>query len=280
MTAGFGRRLHDALAKRGPLCVGIDPHAALLAAWGLPDDAGGLETFCDTVVEAVASEVAVVKPQSAFFERHGAAGIAVLERTIASARAAGAVVVLDAKRGDIGSTAAAYADAYLRPDAPLAVDAVTVHPFLGLGSLDPFVELTRHGGGVFVLALTSNPEGASVQHALAGPDRTVAGDLLAGVRVLNAGADPYGSVGVVVGATVDRLDRGRGEDLDVGGPLLLPGVGAQGGRPADVLRLVGDLADRAVPAVSRSVLSAGPDPAALRAAALSQRDELAAVLRG
>ena len=124
----FGGRLDEALSSRGSLCVGIDPHAALLRDWGLPDDASGLERFALTCVSAIGDEAAVVKPQSAFFERFGAAGIAVLERTVRLARDAGALVVLDVKRGDIGSTMAAYADAYLSPEAPLAVDAITLNP--------------------------------------------------------------------------------------------------------------------------------------------------------
>jgi len=281
MADTFGQRLHAALARRGPLCVGIDPHAALLHAWDLPDDAGGLERFARAAVDAVAGEVAVIKPQSAFFERHGSAGVAVLERTIADARAAGALVLLDVKRGDIGSTAAAYADAYLDPASPLAADAMTVSPYLGLGSLRPFLDAAADAAaGVFVLALTSNPDGRQVQRATAAPGTSVAGSLLAGVRAENVGAHPYGSIGAVVGATVTDLDAHAGEDLDIGGPLLVPGVGAQGGTAADVGRIFAGFAGRVVPAVSRDVLGAGPDGAALRAAARRWRDELAAALAG
>ncbi len=280
MADTFGQRLHAALRDRGPLCVGIDPHGTLLRAWDLPDDARGLERFARTAVEAVAGEVAVVKPQSAFFERHGAAGVAVLERTMADARALGALVLLDAKRGDIGSTAAAYADAYLDPASALAADALTVHPYLGLGSLRPFLEAARAAhAGVFVLALTSNPEGRQVQRALAEPATSVAGSLLAGVAAENAGAEPFGSVGAVVGATVTDIDPALGENLDVNGPLLVPGLGTQGGTPADVARLFGAHADRLVPSVSREVLGAGPDPTALVAAARQWRDALAEALR-
>jgi len=281
MADTFGQRLQAALARRGPLCVGIDPHAALLRDWDLPDDASGLERFARATVDAVAGDVAVVKPQSAFFERHGAAGVAVLERTIADARSTGALVLLDVKRGDIGSTAVAYADAYLDPASPLAADAVTVSPYLGLGSLRPFLDAAADAtAGVFVLALTSNPEGRQVQRATAAPGVSVAGSLLAGIRAENAGAQPYGSVGAVVGATVTELDPAAGEDLAVNGPLLVPGVGAQGGTVADVARLCAGLGDRVVPAVSRDVLSAGPDGAALQAAALRWRDELATALSG
>ena len=152
------------MADRGPFCVGIDPHAQLLLDWGLTDDVAGLETFALTVVEAVAPYVSVVKPQSAFYERFGSRGIAVLERVVSESRAAGALVLLDVKRGDIGSTSQAYADAYLDQSSPLAVDAITASPFLGFGSIAPMIDTARkHDAGVFVLALTSNKEGAEVQ---------------------------------------------------------------------------------------------------------------------
>jgi orotidine-5'-phosphate decarboxylase len=278
VTAPFGLRLHAALADRGPLCVGVDPHPALLAGWGLPDDAEGLARFAAGVVEALAGEVAVLKPQSAFFERHGSAGIAVLESTISAARAAGALVLLDGKRGDIGSTVQAYADAYLRPGAPLAADALTVSPYLGFGSLRPFLDVAAGAGaGVFVLALTSNPEGGQVQRAVTASGRTVAGALLADITAENAATAsgaPFGSVGAVVGATLTEA----GEDLDCGGPLLAPGVGAQGGTPADVRRVFAGVADRVLPAVARDVLAAGPDAAGMREAALRWRDRMAEAL--
>src|SRR5205807_937570 len=137
MRAPFGALVTTAVSLRGPLCVGIDPHPGLLEAWGLPVSADGLERFAMTCVEALAPEIAVLKPQSAFFEAFGSRGVAVLEQIIAAGRAAGALVVVDAKRGDIGSTMAAYAEAYLGDDSPLAGDAVTLSPYLGFGSLQP-----------------------------------------------------------------------------------------------------------------------------------------------
>ncbi|GAB2927000.1 orotidine-5'-phosphate decarboxylase [Rhodococcus aerolatus] len=267
--APFGARLVTAVAARGPLCVGIDPHPALLAAWGLPDDARGLARFARTCVAALAGRVSVLKPQVALFEAHGSAGLAVLEETVAGARAAGALVLADAKRGDIGSTMAAYARAWLGDGSPLACDAVTLSPYLGVGSLEPALELAAATGrGVLVLAATSNPEGAQVQGARAADGRSVAQVVVDDVAGRNAGADPLGSVGVVVGATLHR-----GPDLArLHGPVLLPGVGAQGGTAADVARLVGGLRLGVLPTVSREVLAAGPDKAALAAAA----DRLAA----
>lgn len=193
MTEPFGARLRRAMDERGPLCVGIDPHASLLADWGLDDDIAGLERFSRTVVEALADRVAVLKPQSAFFERFGSRGIAVLEASVQEARAAGALVVMDAKRGDIGSTMAAYAETFLREGAPLFSDALTVSPYLGYGSLRPAVDLARaSGAGLFVLALTSNPEGGEVQHAMRGDGRDVGATMLAHLAAENAGRSPWG----------------------------------------------------------------------------------------
>ncbi|HET7385946.1 MAG TPA: orotidine-5'-phosphate decarboxylase [Nocardioidaceae bacterium] len=259
----FGTRLQAAIEGRGRLCVGIDPHPGLLDAWGLTDSPFGLEKFALGVVEAVGATAAVLKPQSAFFERHGSRGIAVLEQVVAGARELGALVVLDVKRGDIGSTAQAYADAYLDPSSPLAADAITASPFLGFGSLDPLLETAlAHGAGVFVLALTSNPEGPQVQHARADDGRTVAGIVLDAVAARNAAIEGLGSVGAVVGATIG----GSGERLDVNGPLLVPGIGAQGGTADDVRRIFGPAARNVLPSSSRGILAAGPDLAALREA--------------
>ncbi|GAA2715752.1 orotidine-5'-phosphate decarboxylase [Micromonospora olivasterospora] len=261
----FGSRLHEAVARRGPLCVGIDPHPGLLTRWGLSDDVAGLERFSGTVVEALGDRVAVVKPQSAFFERFGSRGLAVLESTIRQLRNAGALVLLDVKRGDIGSTVAAYASAYLDPSSPLYVDAVTVSPYLGVGSLAPMFELAAaHGGGVFVLALTSNPEGAAVQRARTPDGRTVAQAVIDQIAQLNRDAEPLGSYGLVVGATVGDT----GHDLSaVRGPLLAPGLGAQGATAADLRTVFGSSLPWVLPSYSREVLHAGPDAAALRAAA-------------
>ena len=183
----FGARLYAAAQRCGPLCVGIDPHQSLLAQWGLGDNPAGVERFSRTVVAALADRVAALKPQSAFFERHGSRGIAVLEQVVADIRAAGGVTVMDAKRGDIGSTVQAYADAYLDPSSTLGSDAVTASPYLGFGSLQPLLDMARrHGNGVFVLAYTSNPEGASVQRAVTADGRTVAGSVL-WVALVNRG---------------------------------------------------------------------------------------------
>ncbi|MGA8987778.1 orotidine-5'-phosphate decarboxylase [Aeromicrobium sp.] len=266
----FGSRARAAMAAYGPACVGIDPHASLLAEWGLPDDVEGLDRFASICVEAFAGQVGFVKPQSAFFERFGARGVVVLERTIQDLRHTGSLVVLDVKRGDIGSTAAAYAAAYLDDDAPMAADAITVSPYLGFGSLLPFFEVAdKNDAGVFVLALTSNPEGPEIQGARNG-DTTVAGAVLSQLAALNAGAEPMGAFGAVVGATIGETT----EDLGINGPLLVPGFGAQGGTTADIRRLFGPVIDNVIPSTSRGVLSAGPDVEALRDSVVRVNAEL------
>ncbi|MFE3858124.1 orotidine-5'-phosphate decarboxylase [Streptomyces griseorubiginosus] len=272
----FGARLRRAMDERGPLCVGIDPHASLLGEWGLNDDVAGLERFSRTVVEALSDRVAVFKPQSAFFERFGSRGVAVLEQTVQDARAAGALVLMDAKRGDIGSTMAAYAEAFLHKDSPLFSDALTVSPYLGYGSLSPAVALARESGaGLFVLALTSNPEGGEVQHAVRADGRDVGATMLAHLAAENSGEEPLGSFGAVVGATLGDLSS---YDLDINGPLLAPGVGAQGATPADLPRVFGKAIGNVVPNVSRGVLRHGPDAGVLRAAVGRFAEEIRAAL--
>lgn len=284
-TDPFGARLAAAMDAHGPLCVGIDPHRSLVEAWGLTYDVGGLERFTRTCVEAFAGRVGIVKPQSAFFEVFGAAGVAVLERAVHDLRAAGTLVILDAKRGDIGSTMDAYAAAYLGPESPAAPDALTVSPYLGYGSLKGTVELARaNGRGVFVLALTSNPEGYAVQHARRDGE-SVAASIVAGAAADNAeaaAAGRLGDVGLVVGATVGDAVVGLGLDLaGANAPLLAPGYGAQGADATDLVKVFGaEAAGNVLPSSSRGVLATGPDVAALREAALREAGIVRAALRG
>lgn len=263
----FGSRLAAAMADRGPLCVGIDPHPGLLAAWDLDDDAAGLERFSLTVVDAVASLAAAIKPQVALYERHGSAGLAVLERTLAAAAEAGVLTIADAKRGDIGSTMAAYADAWLRDGSSLAADSVTLSPYLGFESLRPALDLAAgNGRGVFVLALTSNPEGRSVQHV--GGHDSVAGRIVAAAAEENQRYDgSMGSVGLVVGATIGSALQDLDLDLAaVRGPILAPGLGAQGATPADLRHTFGSAYPMVLATSSRGILAAGPDISRLRQA--------------
>ncbi|WP_353953755.1 orotidine-5'-phosphate decarboxylase [Knoellia sp. S7-12] len=283
MTATFGQRLRAVMEQHGPLCAGIDPHRALLESWGLAHDLDGLRAFTGACVDAFGGHVGVVKPQSAFFEVFGSAGVAVLEGAITALRERGTVVILDAKRGDIGTTMDAYAEAFLGKDAVDPADALTVSPYLGYGSLRPAIDLAdQTGRGVFVLALTSNPEGAQVQHAVR-EGRSVAGSIVDGARADNADAlarGELGHVGLVVGATVGSAVQDLDLDLAaMGGPILAPGVGAQGGTSEDLKRVFGDALRNVLPASSREVLSAGPDVPTLRAQAARTNEALAALLR-
>lgn len=281
MTRPFGVRLRAVMDARGPLCVGIDPHVGLLHAWDLPDDATGLERFALTCVEALADQVPVLKPQSAFFERYGSRGIAVLERTVREARSAGALVITDAKRGDIGSTMTAYAQAYLDQSSELATDALTVSPYLGYESLRPALDLAAaQGAGVFVLGLTSNPEGPSVQHARTPGGSSVARSVVDAVGRDNGAASDLGHVGLVVGATVDpQAVTELGIDFAASrAPLLAPGLGAQGGGAAELAAVFGAARRNVLPSSSREVLQSGPDRVALRDAAKRTLDVVRTVL--
>ena len=269
-AAGFAVAYRGAVEARGRLCAGIDPHPGLLEQWGLPVSVDGLRAFGDACVAGLAPTAAVIKPQVALFEAFGSGGFAVLEDVIAGCRQAGALVLSDAKRGDIGSTMEAYTRAWLDDDSPLCSDAVTVSPYLGFGSLDPAVTQARATGrGVFVLARTSNPDGTALQTAQTGA-ATVAQSIVDEAARVNA--DGSGTVGVVVGAT-----REHGLDLTaLAGPVLSPGLGAQGATADDLASIFGGTADLSwlLPAASRSILTAGLDPAALAAATERTRDEI------
>ncbi|MGH3689718.1 MAG: orotidine-5'-phosphate decarboxylase [Microbacterium sp.] len=261
MSERFGEQVRSALHARGPLCVGIDPHAALLAAWGLSDDAQGVREFGLRTVEAASGRVGIVKPQVSFFERFGSKGIAALEEVLAAARAAGLLVIADAKRGDIGSTMDDYARAWLTPGSPLEADALTVSPFLGVGALDgAFTVAEQHGKGLFVLAATSNPEAEGLQRSTGASGSTVSASVIAEVSSRNAArsaAGEWGSFGFVIGATVDWNSAGI-EPFTPTAPILAPGFGAQGAVPADLRPRFGRMSDAVLASESRSLLSAGP----------------------
>ncbi len=265
---GFGSRLREAMDRHGQLCVGIDPHQTLLEEWGLPQSALGVRDFGMRVVDAAAGRVGVVKPQVAFFERFGSAGYAALEEVLAASRAAELLSIADAKRGDIGSTMAGYASAWLEPGSPLEADAVTLSPYLGPDSLrETILTAVRAGKGVFVLAATSNAEAFALQSAqtrdvAAGEGETVAQRVARDVTWLNGSeafaGDGLGPAGLVIGATVDRADLGLADEMLRGAPILAPGFGAQGAVGDDLPAIFGALAAQVLANESRSVLSAGP----------------------
>jgi orotidine-5'-phosphate decarboxylase len=278
MADSFAARFAAVRTRCGPLVWGLDPSGELLDAWGLGDGADGLDRFADIMLDAAAGTVGLVKPQSAFYERHGWRGIRTLQRLVADARAAGLLVILDVKRGDVGTTNDAYAEAFLGAGAPLEADAVTVHPYLGLGAMNAFVSRAREAGAcLLVVTRSSNPEGRVVQAAHGPGGRSVEETLLGEIGELNAALAPgaIGPVGAVVGPAYlePSLDLPAAHAL-----FLAPGLGAQGATCADVARTFAACPDRVMPSASRSLLSAGPDRAALQAAATALSAELRVAL--
>ena len=270
----FAARLGQRIAAHGPLCIGIDPSAATLAKCGLPDSAEGALEFGRRVLEAADYRLAIVKPQSAYFERFGSAGVRALEELAALARAREVLVLLDVKRGDIDTTGEAYAEAFFAPSSPLRVDAVTLHPYLGLGALRKALEYAvRQGGGAFIVVRSSNPEGEALQTARLADGETVAAALCREITALNweLVSGPVGPVGAVVGATCsDAADTVAALPRSY---VLAPGVGAQGATLEDVRVRMPQALGRVLPNVSRAILAGGCGPNELRATirALRQR---------
>ena len=253
----FGQRLQTAFDTGGHLCVGIDPHAYLLREWGLVDDAASLREFGLRVVEAAHNRCAIVKPQVAFFERHGSSGFAALEAVLGAARDAGLLVIADAKRGDIGSTFEAYADAWFRPGSPLEADALTVNPYLGVGSVGAVRAVAEeHGKGLFVLSATSNSEAYSLQMSRSSDGQTVAASIVEEVEAWNSREEGLGSTGLVLGATVSLADFGIVQLANA--PIHAPGFGHQGARYVDLRAIYGAAADHVIVSASRGILAAGP----------------------
>jgi orotidine-5'-phosphate decarboxylase len=277
----FALRFAAARERYGPLVLGADPHGAVLDAWGLTDDADGLERFTDIVLAAAAGTVGLIKPQSAFYERHGWRGIRALTRLARAARSAGILVILDVKRGDVGSTNDAYAQAYLGADAPVEADAITVHPYLGLSALGAFIDRAHLTGAcLLVVTRSSNPEGRAIQ-AASSDGRSVEQRLLDDIGALNETLAP-GGIGPV-GAVVAPLPPGQplAPPLDLAAAnalFLAPGLGAQGASPEDVARTFAACPDRVMPSASRCLLAAGPDANALNHAAATLADRLRTLL--
>jgi orotidine-5'-phosphate decarboxylase len=262
----FAQRFLELAGSRGPFCLGIDPTPQLLNAWNLPHSADGLARMCETVAAAAEDRLAIVKPQIAFFERFGSRGIAVLEKLIEAFHERGTLVLVDGKRGDIGSTVEAYAQAYLGPSSAFHADAITAHAYLGFGSLKPLLtHAVEAGAGVFVVVRSSNVEGTSLQTAVLNDGRTVADSLADMITEFNqqTSGSEVGPVGAVVGATIENellptLDR-LPQSL-----ILAPGIGHQGATFEDLRIRFAQHAARAIPSSSRAVLDRGPDVEQLR----------------
>ncbi|WP_342375900.1 orotidine-5'-phosphate decarboxylase [Myxococcus stipitatus] len=263
----FAQRFARLADERSPFCLGVDPSRDLLSKWGLPDTAKGLADFCERIADAAGERVAVVKPQSAFFERHGPEGLQVLQSLMKRFKAAGTLALLDVKRGDIGSTMDAYAETVFGAGSPYDADAATFTAYLGLGALMKTMERARASGAcAFIVVRSSNPEGTSLQTSTGADGRGVAQALADGLREFNEKSGPgVLPAGAVMGATLPDSDRGVVERL--GGALMLtPGIGAQGAGFDDLKRLFAGREAQVIPTATRSVLEAGPDLASLRSA--------------
>jgi orotidine-5'-phosphate decarboxylase len=236
----------------------------VLRSWGLDDSPDGLDRFVDIALEAAVGAVGLVKPQSAFYERHGWRGIRTLTRLVGDARQAGLLVILDAKRGDVGSTNDAYAGAYLGADAAIPVDALTVHPYLGFDAMDAFVERAHRAGScLLVVTRSSNAEGRGVQAARDEAGRSVEAVLLEEIGRRNGALAPgeIGPIGAVIGPTHMEPEL----SLTAASALYLaPGVGAQGATTSDVAEVFRACPERVMPSASRLLLEAGPVVSKLR----------------
>ncbi|MEN0068051.1 MAG: orotidine-5'-phosphate decarboxylase [Myxococcota bacterium] len=261
--SSFLERLASRVERVGaPVCIGLDPHRSRIGGGAVDPDpatrAEAVEAFARDALEAMAPYAAIVKPQAAFFEALGPRGAGVLHRTVAHAHQLGLLVLLDVKRGDIGSTAEAYAEA-LFDHPPGDADAVTLSPYLGPESLEPFVERTKADRGCFVLVRTSNP-GAAPWQSVTGVAEAVADWV----------AQQPPSVGVVIGATLSVPEQVAWRARLPGRWILAPGFGAQGGT-FDALRALGP---QVLPTSSRGVLyGAGPESEVTRRAAIASRAE-------
>ncbi|MGO9876814.1 MAG: orotidine-5'-phosphate decarboxylase [Acidimicrobiia bacterium] len=277
MADAFWTRFDDARRSRGPLAWGMDPSGDILDEWELGDTPDGLERFVDVVLPVAAATVGLIKPQAAFYERHGWRGFRTLARLIDEARSAGLLVVLDAKRGDVGSTNYAYAEAYLGADAPMRSDALTVHPYLGVDAMRPLIDRAAASGScLLIVTRSSNAEGRSLQAAVDAVGRSVEQALLDRIRELNSELTPgeVGPIGAVIGPThlEPRLDFAAPNAV-----YLAPGVGRQGATPSDVAQVFAACPDRVIPSASRSLL-ASSDPSRLHDDASKLADEFVRLL--
>ncbi|HKO88180.1 MAG TPA: orotidine-5'-phosphate decarboxylase [Burkholderiales bacterium] len=270
----FSTRLAQRIARFSPLCIGIDPSAQSLKQCGLPDNAEGALAFAERILQAADFELAIVKPQSAYFERYGSMGMQAMEELARLVRAREVLFLLDAKRGDIDTTGLAYAEAYFSDKSSLRADALTLHAYLGFAALEPAIDFAvKQGGGLFPVVRSSNPEGESLQNARLPDDRTVAEALCDAINALNNRYDPeaLGPVGAVVGATcedAEAITQRLAQSF-----VLAPGVGAQGATMQDVRNRMPSARGRVLPSVSRAILKNGPKTDDIRVAIRALRED-------
>ncbi|WP_273755165.1 orotidine-5'-phosphate decarboxylase [Bartonella sp. MM73XJBT.G] len=254
--------------KYGPLCVGFDPSHKVLQAWNLSCDYKGLKDFCDILLTAVVGKVGIIKPQAAFFELYGVEGLQILKELIENAQKQGLLVLVDTKRGDIGSTAEAYGKAWLGADSPFKADAITVNPFLGFDALIPLIKIAEETKtAVFMVVQSSNPEGKQIRNARIG-DQTVSVHLAQNIVDYNSQSSSQyrhiGPIGAVIGATLGCDAKETIEQLE-NSLFLVPGIGAQGGTITQLTQQFPQrLWQNIIPSISRSITEAGRKSADLK----------------
>ncbi|WP_455465824.1 orotidine-5'-phosphate decarboxylase [Bartonella sp. B39] len=247
--------------KYGPLCIGFDPSHKVLQSWNLSCDYKGLREFCDILLTAVIGKVGIIKPQVAFFELYGVEGLQALKELIENAHEQGLLVLADAKRGDIGSTAEAYGQAWLGPNSAFKADAMTVNSFLGFDALIPLIKIAEEtGAGVFVVVQSSNPEGKQIRNARIG-DQILSIHLAQRICDYNSQSPVLhhniGPIGAVIGATLGSESKDTIEQLK-NSLFLVPGIGAQGGTIKQLTnQFPQNLWQNIIPSISRSITDAG-----------------------
>lgn len=265
LRSDFGLRLKNSMDKYGPLCVGIDPHRALLNAWGYGVNADGAEMFAMRMLQAANGRAAAVKFQLPMFERYGSKGFAALERVLFAARQMGIITIVDCLHGGLTTTISSIADAYFKPGAPLKADAITLLPYYGARSFNNVInDALNNGCGVFIASLTSNEEGASLQTAIRQrgdyKGKTVAYGIAHTAQKHNDGIAGMGSVGLIIGATIGQwIDDSGIDPSSFTGPILSPGYGWQGADAEDLKQVFEGTSGNVLVTVSRAIASQGPD---------------------
>ena len=271
----YHEKLQNAFQNYSPLCLGVDPSKQLMKSWNLPFNRKGLRVFCDHVLESSIDSVGILKPQSAFFEQFGPDGAYELQRFIVKAKELEKVVILDCKRGDIGSTMDAYINSYIAPDSPFPADAITVHPYLGFDAIATAMDRAdTHNVGIFIVLRSSNPEAGLLQKAHLDDGRTMTDYLIDQIVQFNRqSGHPVGPVGAVVGATLGEEASRLSEKL-FNAPILAPGLGAQGATIGDINRIFATARSRVIPASSRGILRFGPSVADMKKELLRHKEGL------
>lgn len=257
---GFSEKLDLKKQTHSLFCVGLDPSKENLSNWSLPQTAKGSQEFCNRVFDAALNEISIFKPQYAFFEQFGLKGLEVLSDIMKLIRDSGALCILDCKKGDIGSTMAAYGEAAFSAQSDFKADAITVTPYLGFQALKPvFSKAHSSGATVFVVVRSSNPEGQKIQTARLKEGFSVSEALARQIQLENSKVWKQKTIGAVIGATLDPEDQNNRRLIShlTDSWILAPGIGAQGASIPSLKTLFGSQVKNVIPSASRSLYAEG-----------------------